>query len=120
MDKKSIKLKGSQCYLINKAWIKIFKDFYHYHSLINQIISKLSHPDYASYINTYGYNGFLKNDNQIDKLFKEILQSNYLNEIRILDGKNLIDKLNSIDLFLIDFDYCEKAIKENNDCLKCE
>ena len=117
-DKQSIKLKESQCYLINKSWIKAFKDFYHYHSLVNQIISKLSHQDYATYINNYGYNGFLINDKLNDKLVNEISQSNYSDEISILDGKSLIDKLNSIDLFLIDFDYWEKAIKENNDYIK--
>ena len=118
MDKASIKNKISSCYLINKTWIKIFKGFYHYHSLINIISTKLSSQDYATHINTFGYNGFLKNDILIDKLVKEICNSNYFNEIGNLDGKNLIAKLNCMDLFLIDFDYCEKVIKENNDYIK--
>ena len=105
--------KESECFLINKSWMDVFKSFFpieKYKNLLNEMIDSY----YSSLINSYGINGLLENDTKISEIYKHISENNeFLNEIKYLDEKVLINNLNFINPFLIEYDYDDEAKKEN-------
>jgi len=105
--------KESDCFLINKSWMNEFKSFFQFQGFKN-LLKKIIDSYYSSFINSYGYNGLLDNDDIISKIYKNISNNNELsNKINDLDEKVLINNLNIINPFLIEFDYDDEAKKEN-------
>ncbi len=105
--------KESECFLINKSWMNAFKSLIPSEKL-KILLNKIIYSCYSSFIDSNGYNGLLENDKIISNIYQKISENNeFSNEINYLDEKALIDNLNIINPFLIEYDYDDKAKKEN-------
>ena len=106
----------NRCFLINKNWIKKFKEFYEYKSLVVLLKNILANGGYIS-----NNKQILNNNNLLNQLSNEILtKSAFFNNNETFNSreKSSINELSSINLFLIDFNYFNKALEEEKDYMK--
>ena len=106
----------NRCFLINKNWIKKFKEFYEYKSLVVLLKNILANGGYIS-----DNKQILNNNNLLNQLSNEILtKSAFFNNNETFNSreKSNINELSSINLFLIDFNYFNKALEEEKDYMK--
>ena len=104
----------SFCFLINKTWIKKFKKFFDYNNFSKVLKNILENNAYKSDIKQ-----ILKDEDILEKLLKEILSIPAFSDKNfIAKEKSMLTELSSFNLFLIDFNYYNKALKEEKDYMK--
>ena len=97
------------CFLINKSWMNKFKSLYNYDIFLNSINKILS-----NFIESYGFNGLLINDKNIEIIIDKIKSDKFFNNLDNLNEKKIIDDLRNKNLFLIEFNYDTAETKKRN------
>ena len=90
--------------LINQNWIYKFKD-------------KFCYYEFESIIKSNGDSNII-NEKDIDSFSKNIIFSDYLNKLKKLEIDDIIYELSNINLFSLNYDYCNKDEIKYNDYIK--